>query len=139
MYNNYIPQGYMQPQYNNPYQDRLNAIQSNFTPRQEIIRVNGENGAKAYNMPPNSSILLLDETAPIIWLKSTDGAGYPSLAPYTIAPYQVEQPVDAKSLEQRIERLEQILNEKSDVTDVKSKHNKSSNATDEQQPYGNVK
>ena len=34
--------------------------------RQEIVRVNGKNGADAYQMAPNSSILLLDETAPII-------------------------------------------------------------------------
>ncbi len=42
-------------------------------------------------MPPNSSILLLDETAPIVWLKMTDGAGYPTLNPYDIAPHQDEK------------------------------------------------
>ena len=34
--------------------------------RQEVVRVSGRNGAEAYQMAPNSSILLLDETAPII-------------------------------------------------------------------------
>ena len=34
--------------------------------RQEVVRVNGKNGAEAYQMAPNSSILLLDETAPIV-------------------------------------------------------------------------
>lgn len=123
MYNNYMPQNYMQPQYSNPYQTRLNALQSDFTPRQEIVRVSGENGAKAYNMPPNSSILLLDETAPLIWLKSTDGAGYPTLTPYAIAPYQEEPQIDTKTLEQRVARLEELLNGKSNVTNVKSKSN----------------
>lgn len=31
----------------------------------EVIRVNGENGARALQMMPNSSVLLLDDTAPI--------------------------------------------------------------------------
>lgn len=34
--------------------------------KQEVIRVNGRNGANAYQMAPNSSILLLDETAPVV-------------------------------------------------------------------------
>ena len=42
-----------------------------------IVRVSGRPGAEAYQMAPNSEVLLLDETAPIVWLKTTDGAGYP--------------------------------------------------------------
>ena len=37
-------------------------------------------------MSPNSSIILLDESAPLIWLKMTDGAGYPTITPYRIEP-----------------------------------------------------
>ncbi len=40
--------------------------QQTYPQRQEVVRVNGRNGANAYQMAPNSSILLLDETAPII-------------------------------------------------------------------------
>ena len=79
--------------------------------RQDVIRVSGKNGAEAYVMPPNSSVLLLDETAPIIWLKTTDGAGYPSLTPYTITPYKEEPKPDFKSLEDRISKLEERINE----------------------------
>ena len=79
--------------------------------RQEIVKVNGENGARAYQIPPNSSALLLDETSPIVWLVQTDGAGYKTATPYTITPYQPEKPVDVSSLETRISRLEQIINE----------------------------
>lgn len=74
--------------------------------RQEVVRVNGQNGANAYMLPPNSSILLLDETAPIIWLKTTDGAGYPTLTPYKIEPY-----VEKNPLEERIARLEELVYE----------------------------
>jgi hypothetical protein len=33
---------------------------------QEVVRVNGRNGAEAYQMAPNSSVLLLDESAPVV-------------------------------------------------------------------------
>lgn len=81
--------------------------------RQEIIHVNGKGGADAFQLAPNSSALLLDDTAPIIWLKVTDGAGYPTVTPYTITPYVPEPPVDLKSLEERIKKLEGMLNNES--------------------------
>ena len=123
MYNNF----YQPNNYNNynPYQSRLDALQQPQLQRQEIIKVSGENGAKAYPLPPNSSVLLLDETMPIIWLKTTDGASYPTLTPYTITPYQPEQPIDTKSLEQRIARLEELINEQSNNADAKQKQSNS--------------
>ena len=45
-------------------------------PQMQVTRVSGENGANAFQMGPNSSALLLDETAPIVWFVQTDGAGY---------------------------------------------------------------
>jgi hypothetical protein len=62
-------------------------------------------------MAPNSSILLLDETAPIVWLKVTDGAGYPTLNAYDITPHEDEVVAATKSLEDRIQKLEEIVNE----------------------------
>ena len=78
--------------------------------RMEIIRVNGEGGARAYQMPPNSNALLLDEANPLVWLVQTDGAGYKTVTPYTITPYQTAPAPDLGSLEQRIARLEGMLN-----------------------------
>lgn len=80
---------------------------------QQIIRVNGENGARAYQMPPNSSALLLDDTAPLVWLAQTDGAGYKTVTPYSITPYQPEPQPDMKSLMDRIAALEEKVNEQS--------------------------
>ena len=80
--------------------------------RQEIVRVNGENGAKAYQMAPNSSALLMDESAPLVWLVQTDGAGYKTAVPYTIAPYQSQPAPDLNDLEDRIKRLEEMINGK---------------------------
>lgn len=92
----------------NPYQ-----MPQTYQPAAQIIRVNGENGARALQMAPNSSALLLDETAPIVWLKQTDGAGYPTLTPYKIEPYQPEPQPDYQGLAARIKRLEEMLNDQS--------------------------
>ena len=56
--------------------------------KQEVVRINGQNGAQAYQMAPNSSALLLDVSAPLVWLVQSDGAGYKTCTPYTIAPYE---------------------------------------------------
>lgn len=100
-----------------PYQNTLQ--QPMYTPRQEITRVNGENGARAFQMTPNSSALLLDENSPIVWVVQTDGAGYKTVTPYTITPYQPEPPIDFKALDERIKRLEELANAKSNSGNVK--------------------
>lgn len=116
MYNGYNPYQYMGYNSTQPLQQR-----------QEVIRVNGRNGADAYQMAPNSSILLLDETAPIIWLKTTDGASYPTVTGYTITPIETRTtPVattdtNYSELENRIARLEELVNDrKSDAKPVKT-------------------
>lgn len=75
----------------------------------QIIKVNGRGGAEAYQMPPNSQVLLLDETQPILWLKQTDGAGYPSLNAYDIKPHEEKPVPDMKSLEERIAKIEEAI------------------------------
>lgn len=98
-------------------------------PKQEVVRVSGRNGAEAYQMPSNSSILLLDETAPIIWLKTTDGAGYPTLTPYKIEPY-VEKKIDTndmfKALEKRILKLEEAMNNNNGKSNTSNARRKAS-------------
>ena len=99
--------------------------QQNYLQRQEVVRVNGRNGANAYQMAPNSSILLLDETAPVIWLKTTDGASYPTVTGYTITPIETQTTntasADYSALEERITKLEEAFNaRKSDASDAKS-------------------
>jgi hypothetical protein len=121
-YNQYAPT-FMQPQAQ-PFQSWGQNPQ-----RQEIVRVNGENGARAYQLAPNSSALLLDESAPLVWLVQTDGAGYKTATPYTIAPYQAQAEPDYASLEERIKRLEDMINgQKSDAGYVKRNKQTGGNA-----------
>ena len=88
----------------------------NSTIRQEIVKVNGENGARAFQLAPNCSALLLDENNPIVWLVQTDGAGYKTISPYSITPYQPAPPVDLNSIEKRLARLEEQVNAKPDFS-----------------------
>ena len=88
----------------------------------KVPEVTGRAGAEAYQLGADSSILLLDNTAPIVWLVKTDGAGYKSLVPYDIKPHEEEKPIDHyKELEDRISKLEEVINAKSDTTNVKRK------------------
>lgn len=77
---------------------------------QQIVRVNGENGARTYQLPPNSSALLLDDTAPLVWLVQTDGAGYKTVSPFSISQYEPEPQPDFKMLMDRLTRLEERIN-----------------------------
>lgn len=78
-------------------------------PQMQVIRVNGENGADAFRLGANSSALLLDETAPIVWLVQTDGAGYKTKTAYDISVHQNEQNVEMKTMDDKITAIEKRL------------------------------
>lgn len=107
----------------NPQSINYNSGRWNMSaPRYEVIQVSGENGVDAFPMGPNSSILLADLTAPIVWLVRTDGAGYKNVKiPYDITPHQAKQPVDLNSLEQRIKNLEDAINAKQQSNNKQSR------------------
>lgn len=99
-------------QFNNPY---LSPYYQPTQPVQQtpvqVVRVNGENGARAFQIGANSSALLLDESGLMVWLVTSDGAGYKTVSAYDIAPHQTALAPDYGSLEQRIAKLEGIVNE----------------------------
>lgn len=92
--------------------------------RQEIVKVKGENGARMLPMGANCSAIALDEDNPIVWLVQTDGAGYKTVSPYSITPYQPAPPIDLNSIEERLKRIEAIIDE-SDIKSNASRKNKS--------------
>ena len=102
--------------YQNPFINPYGVPQPMIQPQMQmvqptqVIRVNGENGAKAYNLGANSSALLLDESGLMVWLVTSDGAGYKTVQAYDIAPHQAAQAPDFGSLEDRIKRLEEKVN-----------------------------
>ena len=65
------------PQFYNPQTNNQQFFQQE--PCQNLIRVNGIDGAKAYQMTANSTVALFDCNNDIMYVKSTDGAGFPSI------------------------------------------------------------
>ena len=104
--------GYQSPFFN-PYgyvpQQQMPQVQQT-----QVVKVNGENGAKAYNIGANSSALLLDESGLMVWLVTSDGAGYKTVSAYDITPHQTEPKPDYVNFESRLQtvekRLEEIMN-----------------------------
>ena len=116
----------MYPYDNNPYnQDFMKTLLSNTQPQAQsrhVTKVNGRAGADAFNMPPNSDDLLLDMNDPIVWFVQTDGAGYKTVTPYDISLHkEVKQEDQMKSLEERISKLEEAMNGKSNFRENNSR------------------
>lgn len=104
-------------------------------PRYEVIHVNGRGGVDAFQMGPNSSVILMDDTAPMIWLCRTDGAGYKTATAFDISVHQDAPAVDLSDINQRLSRLEEWVNGKSDAGI--SKRKRSSDAADSGEQSGN--
>ena len=101
----------------NPYQGIAPAAQ-----QMQVIKVNGEGGANAFSMGPNSSALLLDTSGTMIWAVTPDGAGYKTVVPYDISPHRNPEQIAVKSLEDRIKRLEEMIDAGHSETDKRGGH-----------------
>ena len=104
--------------YQNPYLNPYGFMQQAQMPQipqpvqsQQIVRVNGENGAKSYQMGANSSAILLDESGLLIWVCTTDGAGYKTVSAYDISPHQDAPAPNYTDLETRVQNIEKRLGE----------------------------
>ena len=99
----------------NPYQGMMAGA-----PQMQVTKVNGEGGANAFSMGPNSSALLLDASGTMIWAVTTDGAGYKTVMPYDIIPHKSQEKLTYEGLESRIKRLEDMINDRHSETDKRS-------------------
>jgi len=105
-------------------------------PQQQIIQVNGKASVDTIQLAPNSSVLLMDTTSPIVWMCVSDGVGKVSATAYDITVHKDKPPIDVESIEQRISNVEKIisemegkLNAKSNVDSTKPKQDISRNST----------
>ena len=85
---NYQPQQYY-PQTYQPVQTSQMSYSGGNNQSNGLIWVIGESAAKSYYIPPNSTIALWDSENPIVYLKTTDASGMPSMKTldYTIREY----------------------------------------------------
>ena len=105
-FNNYYPFQYY------PQQAQMQGAQMSLPnqPQQTgIIWVQGEAGAKSYLVAPNTTVQLWDSERQVIYLKSADTSGMPSMKilDYTIRDrLQTELPVQTQSNEEFVTRKE---------------------------------
>ena len=92
---------YTQPA-QNPYMDRLAQMQPP-QPRDGLIRVTGMDGARAYQMPPNSAVALFDGGQDVFYVKTTDGAGFPTIRAYSFQPMEQAQAMSSTEYVTRAE------------------------------------
>ena len=78
----------------------------NFLPPQQVLQANGKASVDSIRLSPNSSVFVMDTTAPIIWLCISDGVGRVTATPYDITEHKDLPPVDLSGLEQRLAAVE---------------------------------
>ena len=59
-----------------------------------LVRVTGIEGARAYQLPPNSDIPLFDANEDVMYVKTTDGAGFPTIRCFRFEPIDAMPPAD---------------------------------------------
>lgn len=85
------------------YMDRLAQMQPPPQPRDGLIRVTGMEGARAYQMPPNSAVALFDGGQDVFYVKTTDGAGFPTIRAYSFQPMEQAQAMGSSEYVTRAE------------------------------------
>ena len=105
-------------------QTPMPAPQQNLLPPQQVLRASGKASIDALRMSPNSSILVMDTTAPIVWLCTSDGIGTVSAQAYDITAH-TEAP-EAGSVEARLCAAEAAIARIKEVLE----HDKSDDAGD---------
>lgn len=75
-------QGQMMP-YQQAYRPTYNPYMQEAQQSSSLIRVTGIEGAKAYQMNPNSTTALFDSNEDFMYIKSTDGAGFPTIRTFS--------------------------------------------------------
>ena len=85
-----------------------------FQQKQELIRVNGIEGAKNYPLSPGSTIALFDADSDTMFIKSMDAGGFPSIRTFTFME-TTSNPADTtesrlSNLESEIANIKEALN-----------------------------
>lgn len=89
----------------------------NFQPyqqKQELIRVNGLEGAKNYPLPPGSTVALFDADSDTMFIKSMDAGGFPSIRTFSFIE-MTSKPTDTtetrlSAIEEEIASIKEVLN-----------------------------
>lgn len=114
-----------------PYAPTYPVVNSQLRQQNNIIEINGDDGAKAYPMMPNTSVLLVDKTGPYIYLKFTDAANFPTLDRFKLVPDPITEstPIieaqyatheEVAALSSKIDKLAGMLSSRNDIAEVQN-------------------
>lgn len=93
-----VPQPYVQ---GNGQQQRVNGF----------VYVNGMDGAKAFQMPPDSAMPLFDGSTPesnVMFIKTTDGAGFPTIRKIVCFEDDQEHGKDDSAIDEMSARMDAL-------------------------------
>lgn len=65
--------------------NEMNMNRYNSAGNDTLIQVNGLEGAQYYQVPPNSRIVLFDSNSDVMYIKTTDAGGLPTVKAYQFA------------------------------------------------------
>lgn len=80
-------------------------------PPQQVLQVDGKASVDKMRMSPNSSLLALDRTAPIIWFCSSDGIGNVTAVPFDYIKHESEPELSMSSLQSQLDDLKSSINQ----------------------------
>ena len=119
----------MYPYMFNGFQPQMPQMQQQYIPQQQIIQVNGKASIDTMRLPPNSSVLVMDTSAPMVWMCVSDGVGRVTATPYDISVHQETEKQEAENMEKRIAKIEVAIEEMEEKINAKSNDGTASNAT----------
>ena len=109
------------PLFNNGYPATYTPMYPQYQPQQQntgITWVQGEAGAKSYLVAPNQTVQLWDSESQVIYLKSADASGMPSIKtldytiremPQQVKPVEYATKADVDELRQKLQELGKSL------------------------------
>ena len=131
-YNNGFPMNYQQMYY--PQQTQMQPQQLNGN---SIIWVQGEAGAKSYLVAPNNTVQLWDSENNVIYLKSADSSGMPSIKilDYTIRENGSQMAQNGLRSNVEYATKEELEKLKADIMSLIKKDDKKGNINDGELPF----
>lgn len=91
-----------------------------------IIWIQGEAGAKSYMVAPNNTVALFDSEAQVIYLKSADASGMPSIKTLDYTIRELPSQTHENAAEERFATKEDISTLEAEIAEIRKelKHGK---------------
>ena len=96
MQNFYNPNQYTNLMAQNPYTSGVGYPQTSMIVGDQLLKVNGIEGAKAFGTKPNSMVALFDANEDIFYIKTTDSANFPSIKKFRFTEVNEDEETSSK-------------------------------------------